>query len=388
MDDGTDESRIDGRWFVGGHARLPGEFRRQRSRVCGGGDVSGADRLDQRFDVDDGRRGHSRTAVLVDRGRPWTASVRLGHGKQVDASGLWPPLHLTNAGGRPRERVLQRRWEHLAKAARSGPETPIFEYGSQVESLASAGDRDIEQPFRLLAVAFAQRVVCIGQAAADRNQLPPARAGRNDDDGIAVAAGAAVEVGHEHDREFEPLRGVHRHQVHRVERIHHRVRLVASGQSRQVFGHARHRGVAVVLQPTCHGADLLQVLPRLRKPRPAKLERIGCVGDDAVEELRRRHAVHQRQPHGERRAKLVQHGAVLCRQALGRRLGARQDGLHARRDQADGPVRQPHEPGSQQRGAAQRRGRLREIPEQRHQVFHFVRIEEAEALVNVRRNPA
>ena len=62
---------------------------------------------------------------------------------------------------------------------------------------------------------------------------------------------------------------MHRHQVHRVDRVDDGVRLVAGRQAVEVRGEPGQREVAAVLEAPHEAADLLDVLarPRRRLPR-------------------------------------------------------------------------------------------------------------------------
>ena len=64
---------------------------------------------------------------------------------------------------------------------------------------------------------------------------------------------------------------MHRHQADRVDRIDRGVRFVADRQPIEMLGDAPERRVAAVLDAPHEPAQLLQILPRLEVPRPAKL---------------------------------------------------------------------------------------------------------------------
>ena len=126
-------------------------------RVDGGGHVPVADRVGQRLDID--RRPSAGGAPLLvavgARGAAPAASGR-GDAEERDASALGAPLH------RSRRRPPPATNASLSDAGSTSPrlpgvglEAPLLEHGGQVEPLARARDRHVQQPLRLLAVALA-----------------------------------------------------------------------------------------------------------------------------------------------------------------------------------------------------------------------------------------
>ena len=114
------------------------------------------------------------------------------------------------------------------------------------------------------------------------------------------AAGAPGHVDDEDDGKFEPFGRVDGHQVHGVERLEHRIRLVAGGQRVDVIGDARQRRVAAVLDAPDEPAHLLQVLPRLLPARSAQLVGVGGLRQELFDQVRRRDAIDLREPSPER----------------------------------------------------------------------------------------
>ena len=137
------------------------------------------------------------------------------------------PLEVASAassdgGSSPPERSLHRR-----ELARLG------QRGAQIQAIARAGQRDIQQPLGLLALARDGVLVGLALVLADRHQrfalLLAARGTHRHRESGSRPPPLPAEVDDEHDRELEALRGVDGHQVDRVGGVDDRVRFVAAG---------------------------------------------------------------------------------------------------------------------------------------------------------------
>ena len=145
------------------------------------------------------------------------------------------------------------------------------------------------------------------------------------------------------------------HQVDRVERLDHGVRLVACRQRVEVSGHARQRRVAAILDAPDEAPHLLQVLPCLRPPRPAQLVGVGAVGEDrSMSSAGGMRSTCASQPGSDgapspstRRSSSSRPAAAPERPALEKRTA------RVRRQHREAAIRQPDEPRPQERGRAQ-----------------------------------
>ena len=195
-----------------------------------------------------------------------------------------------------RELLDERRWQHFGEASASGLQAALLQDASEIQAIARACQRHVEQPLRLLPLLRRIVFVGVGPEIADRDRhLVPAGAG-DDANRITEAAGPAREVDEKDDRKLESLRGVDRHQVHGVERIDHRVGFVADREAVEVRGNAAERRVAAVLDAANQRAHLLQVLARLQQPRAAHLHEIRRLGQHEIEQLGGRQPIDEPSP--------------------------------------------------------------------------------------------
>ena len=183
---------------------------------------------------------------------------------------------------------------------------------------------------------------------------------------------------------------MHGHQVDGVERFEDRVRLVARRQRIEVIGNARERGVAAVLNAADEAAHLLDVLPRLLAPSAAQLVGVGRVGDELLDQIRGRNAIHPREPRGHVAARLLQRRAGRRRRATpgGRRLGAVNAAAarppSAPRGGQPGRLSDSRTKRERRNAAARKIGRgIREEADQRREILDLVGVEEAEPLVDI-----
>ena len=105
------------------------------------------------------------------------------------------------------------------------------------------------------------------------------------------------------------------HQVDRIEGIDDGVGHVA-GETVHVLGDPGRGGEPAILHPADQPPQLLQVLPRLHQTRPPQLERVGAVGEDAVDQLGGRNPVDGGQPSGHARPQTQQEVPVQRVQRL------------------------------------------------------------------------
>ena len=141
---------------------------------------------------------------------------------------------------------------------------------------------------------------------------------------MPAAAGPAAEIHDEHDRKFEPLRRMNRHQADRVAGVDDGVRLVTGRQPLEVLGKPRHRRVAAVLDAANHRADFLQVFSRLSHARPARLEHVRGFVEHQLEHLGGRQTIDETEPSRDALARALEDEAIF---AIERR-------------EVDGPARQ------------------------------------------------
>ena len=196
-----------------------------------------------------------------------------------------------------RELVDERRWQHFGEASASGLQAALFQDASEIQAIARACQRHVEQPLRLLALFRHMVFIGVGSEIADRHGDPTRSVGYSDDaNWITEAAGPAREIDHEDDRKLESLRGVDGHQVHSVERIDHRIGFVADREPVKMSGDAAERRVTTVLDAAYQCAHLLQVLAGLQQPRAAHLHEIRRLGQHEIEELGGRQSIHEPSP--------------------------------------------------------------------------------------------
>ena len=207
------------------------------------------------------------------------------------------------------------------------------------------------------------------------------------------AARALRHVHDEHDRELEPFRGVDGHQVHGVERLDARRsirrrrsasrcgrRSARASRSRDSgSGGSRPRIFFRFSQACCRraprssyayavvGEDLFDQIGRAARDRPARATRGTCA----------------RTSSSTRRSSSSSAGDGR-REPRVRRAPRRASGPSA----ASAAIRHPDESRSQERRGAQIRRGIREKAHQRRHILDLVRVEEAEALVDVGRDAA
>src|SRR5438477_8220258 len=184
----------------------------------------------------------------------------------------WPTVntvtsHFAAGGGEARPDGGR---QNFSKAPDAGAKCAVLQDRREIQAIARARERDVEQALGLLALARARVLVGLRLVVGDGHRSLAARV-CTDPDRRARAARAPPDVDDEDDRELEPLRGVHRHQADGVDRVDRGVRLVADGEPLQMIGNPRERRVAAILRAADHRAQLLQVLARLPPPRPAEL---------------------------------------------------------------------------------------------------------------------
>ena len=152
----------------------------------------------------------------------------------------------------------------------------------------------------------------------------------------------------------------------------------------------RHGGVAPVLHPPDQTADLLDVLARLPRIAAVQLGVVGRLVERQVEQLRRRNPVDQGGPARNARAGQGEQPPIVGgeRLRLRGRLGVQQDVAQAAGQQGQGAVREADDPRPQQRRRPQLGRRIGQVAQQGPHVLDLLGVEEAESLVDARRDAA
>ena len=153
---------------------------------------------------------------------------------------------------------------------------------------------------------------------------------------------------------------------------------------------ARQRRVAAVLHAADERAHLLEVFPRLLPPSAPQLVRVCRFGEDVFEQFRRRDPIRGGDPSRDLDPCVREHGAIVVGQGLepNGRLDVGQRGGEPRCQDRERRIGHPHEARSEKRRRAKIRRGPRQEPNQRRDVLDLVRVEKAQTLVDVRRDPA
>ena len=167
------------------------------------------------------------------------------------------------------------------------------------------------------------------------------------------------------------------HEPHGIPGVDGGVRFVTHRQAFELRGNPPHRRVAAVLDPPDHRAELLDVLVRLLEARAPELGEVGRLRDRRVEQFRRRHQIRPLSPPAQR---------VLGAGKRSERCGAGRLAKGRGQPTSQGletVVGHREEPRAEHGRGSPVGERLREVPEQGHQVLRLVRVEEPEPLVHV-----
>ena len=179
-------------------------------------------------------------------------------------------------------------------------------------------------------------------------------------------------------------------EIDRVERVDHRVGLVANRKIVEKLGDACERCVAAVLGLPDERPQLLQVFARLEESRAAHFVAVGRFTQNLVEQLRRRHPIDHGEParHGgpDGLEDLAVFGVELARGELQRAVTHRAERVGVLgREQRDAGVRETDEARPQERDGPEVGGGTRQETQERNRVLHFVGFKKPQALVDIRR---
>ena len=181
---------------------------------------------------------------------------------------------------------------------------------------------------------------------------------------------------------------MHGHQRDGVDRLDDRVGH-AGREPIDLIRDARHGRIPAVLNPPHESAHLLQARLRLRGLQATQLERVGRIGQHAIEHLGGRESIDEPHPLAHAAAGQRERAPVVVRQGggPGGQVGANEGRRQRAGERQQSRVRDAHEARAQQRGHAELRRRVREKPDERAHILDLVGVEEAHPLVDVRRDP-